>query len=477
MISLDGMDEHQLTFPEKQDLAKAIGAAMSKGADFAEIYIAADTSDTVRVEDGIVREASRGVTLGTGVRAIVGEKIGYAYADGVELKDIIDAAKVAGEIAAKGGRTPSVNLSSLKTARPYSTTRIFPGTVEAARKIEIARRADQAARAYNGEIREVLVALADLDRTILVANSEGLHVSDRQYLTSFRVTAVAERGGARQRGFKSFSGRSGYELFEKKSPDEVAVEAAAQAVMLLDAEETPAGKMVLVLAKAGGGVLLHEAIGHGFEGDFIRKKASLFTGRIGEKIAAESCTIVDDGTVPGARGTLNVDDEGTPGARTVLVERGILKGFLYDKLNARLMNTTSTGNGRRQSYRHVPIPRMTNTLMLAGDIPPEEIIASVSKGFYAKTMGGGQVDISGGNFVFEVTEGYLIENGKIGAPVRGANLIGNGGEILKKIEMVGNDFEYYAGWGTCGKAGQGVPVADGMPTVRISEITIGGTKS
>jgi TldD protein len=317
----------------------------------------------------------------------------------------------------------------------------------------------------------------DEDKTILVANSEGLHVTDRQIITSIRVTAIAQEASLRQRGFKSFSGRAGYELFDEQSPAQVGTDAARQAVLLLDAQEAPAGTMALVLANAGGGVLLHEAIGHGFEGDFIRKKSSLFAGRVGEKIAADGCTIVDDATVPGKRGTINIDDEGTPGQRTVLVENGILKGFLYDKLNARLMNAVSTGNGRRQSYRNVPVPRMTNTIMLAGQVPPEEIIASVAKGFYAKAVGGGQVDISGGNFVFEVTEGYLIENGKIGTPVRGANLIGNGGEILTKIEMVGDDFAYYTGWGTCGKAGQGVPVADGMPTIKISEITIGGTKS
>jgi TldD protein len=234
---------------------------------------------------------------------------------------------------------------------------------------------------------------------------------------------------------------------------------------------------MLVLARAGGAVFFHEAIGHGFEADFIRKKASLFAGRMGEKVASEGCTIVDDGTVPGKRGTISIDDEGTPGQRTVLVEDGVLRSFLYDKLNAKLLGALSTGNGRRESYRNVPVPRMTNTLLLAGSTPPEEILASVEKGLYAKHMGGGQVDVSSGNFVFEVTEGYMIENGKLGRPVRGANLIGNGGEILKKIDMVGNDFEYYDGWGTCGKAGQGVPVADGMPTIRVSEITIGGTKS
>jgi TldD protein len=269
----------------------------------------------------------------------------------------------------------------------------------------------------------------------------------------------------------------GYELFDARPAEKLARDAAQHAVTLLDAVETPAGAMTLVLARAGGAVFFHEAIGHGFEGDFIRKKTSLFAGRMGEIVAARGCTVIDDGTAPGRRGTISVDDEGTPGQRTVLIENGMLKAFLYDRLNARLMGTVSTGNGRRQSYRNVPVPRMTNTVLLEGVTPPEEIIASVRQGFYAKHMGGGQVDISSGNFTFEVSEGYLIENGRIGAPVRGASLIGNGGEILKKIDMVGNDFEYHDGWGTCGKAGQGIPVTYGMPTIRVSEITIGGTKS
>jgi TldD protein len=465
------------TFPDRQDLEKALSAALAKGADFAEVFVESEVLDSVRIEDQVVREAARGVTLGAGVRAISGEAVGYAYTDGTDPAAITEAAKVAGEIAAGSGILPAVSIGPRAVARQYSQPRDLPGGIEAAAKIALAWEADKAARAYDPRIREVLVGLADDDRTTIVANSRGVHVTDRRILTSLRVTTVAEQNGARQRGYRSLSGRRGYEIFEDQSPASLASEAAQHAVTLLGAEETPAGKMMLVLAKAGGAVFFHEAIGHGFEGDFIRKKASLFAGKMDEKVASEACTIVDDGTVPGKRGTINMDDEGTPGQRTVLVERGILKGFLYDILNAGLMGAASTGNGRRQSYHHVPVPRMTNTLMLAGELAPEEIIASVDKGFYAKHVGGGQVDISSGNFVFEVTEGYLIEKGRIGAPVRGANLIGNGGEILKKIDMVGRDFEHYDGWGTCGKAGQGVPVGDGMPTIRIAEITIGGTRS
>lgn len=469
--------ENRTSFPDREDLEKALAAATAKGAEFAEVFLENEISDAVRIEDNVVREASRGVTLGCGVRAIAGDRVGYAYTDGADPGAIIEAAKVAGEIAAEGGRQSPVHLGCLAVARPYSQPETLPEGIDAAAKIAMAWQADKAARTYDPRIREVLVGLADDDRTTLVANSQGIYVTDRRILTSLRVTTVAEQGGIRQRGYRSLSGRRGYEIFDEQSPAELAREAAEHAVTLLGAEEAPAGKMMLVLAKAGGAVFFHEAIGHGFEGDFIRKNTSLFAGKLGETVASEGCTIVDDGTVPGKRGTINIDDEGTPGRRTVLVERGILKGFLYDILNANLMATTSTGNGRRQSYRYVPVPRMTNTLMLEGDLAPEEITASVEKGFYAKHVGGGQVDISSGNFVFEVTEGYLIDKGKIGTPVRGANLIGNGGEILKKIDMIGNDFEHYDGWGTCGKAGQGVPVGDGMPTIRIAEITIGGTKS
>jgi TldD protein len=464
-------------FPHKEDLEKALQAALSRGAEFAEVYLERRISDTVRVEEQLVRESSRGVLAGAGVRAVVGDKIGYAYADGLGVEGMIEAAAIAGEIAARGATAGPVSLAEVRAAEEYSTTRIFPLEVEAKKKIELAFSADAAARARDQRITQAFIALIDEDKSILIANSEGINVSDHQILTTLRVSAIAESNGARQRGFRSLSGRKGYELFEKESPAEVAADASRQAVTLLDAREAPAGTMVVVLGNGRGGVLLHEAIGHGFEGDFIRKKTSLFTGRIGEKVAVEGCTIIDDATIPGARGTINVDDEGTPGQRTVLVENGVLKGFIYDKLNARLMSTVSTGNGRRQAYKYMPVPRQTNTFMLGGDAAPEEIIASVKKGLYAKNIGGGQVDIASGNFVFEVTEGYLMENGKVGQPVRGANLIGNGAEILKKIAMIGNDFALEAGGGTCGKMGQAVPVMDGLPTIKISEITVGGTES
>ncbi len=464
-------------FPDKEDLAKTIRAALSKGAEFAEVYLERTTADTVRIEEQVVREASRGIAVGAGIRAIKGQKVGYAYTDGIDPAGLIEAARIAAEIATEGGESHPVELKDPVAAKPYSEARILPIEIDASRKIDLARAADEGARQYDQRIREVLVALLDADKTFLIANSEGVHIKDHLVLTSLRITTVAEAEGMRQRGLRSLSGTIGYEIFDKEPPHDCARDAARQAVGLLDAREAPAGKMVLVLGNGRGGVLLHEAIGHGFEGDFIRKKTSLFTGRIGEKVASEACTIVDDATVPTLRGTINIDDEGTAGGRSVLVEKGVLKGFLYDTHNARLMNTRSTGNGRRESYKYLPVVRMTNTFMLPGEAPPEEIIASVNNGFYAKRIGGGQVDIASGNFVFEVMEGYLIENGKVGQAVRGANLIGNGAEILKKIEMVGNDFAYDSGGGTCGKAGQRVPVGNGIPTVKFSEITVGGTRS
>lgn len=464
-------------FPHREDIQKALQAALSKGADFAEVYLEKRIADTVRIEEQLVRESSRGVLAGAGIRAILGDKIGYAYADGLDALSMVEAAGIAGEIATAGKASEPVALARAEVATPHSSTRIFPLDVQAEKKVAMAFSADASCREYDTRITQAMVTLLDHDKHILIANSEGTYVSDRQILTTLRVVSIAESNGGRQRGFRSLSGRSGYELFEKESPEEVAADASRQAIILLDAQDAPAGSMVVVLGNGRGGVLLHEAIGHGFEGDFIRKKTSLFTGRIGEKVAVEGCTIVDDGTIPNARGSINIDDEGTPGERTVLIENGILKGFIYDKLNARLMGTVSTGNGRRQAYKFMPVPRQTNTLMLPGEAAPEEIIASVDKGLYAKNIGGGQVDIASGNFVFEVTEGYLIEAGKVGAPVRGANLIGNGAKVLKKIEMIGSDFTLEAGGGTCGKRGQAVPVMDGIPTIKISDITVGGTES
>jgi TldD protein len=463
---------------DREHLESVLAAAMAKGAEFAEVYIEARTSDTVRLEERTVREASRGIVAGVGIRAIIGEKIGYAYADGLSREPMLDAARIAAEIAShSGGAGPVCLEDAEREAERFSHPEILPDDVDAAAKVEKAMSADEGAREYDPRIGEVLVALVDTDRSIHVANSEGIFTHDRRVMTTLRVIAVASDGDMRQVGGRTLSGTVGYEIFTRESPVEVARDAARQAITLLEAKEAPAGKMTMVLGSGRGGVLLHEAIGHGFEGDFIRKQTSLFTGRTGERIAAENCTIVDDATLPGVRGSLNMDDEGTPGQRTVLIENGILKGFLYDKLNARLMNTVSTGNGRRQSYRHMPVVRMTNTFMLGGNTPHEEIIASVKKGLYAKRIGGGQVDIASGNFVFEVMEGYLIENGRIGPPVRGANLIGNGADILKKIDMVGDDFAMDPGGGTCGKAGQGAPVGNGIPTVRVSEITVGGTES
>ncbi|MGQ9604093.1 MAG: TldD/PmbA family protein [bacterium] len=461
----------------KDDLQSALKLALSTGADFAEIYIENRTADTVRIEDRVVVEASRGILLGAGVRCLKNEKVGYAYIDGFNSKQLMEAARIASEIANNGRNPQVIGLAPLERTKPISSPSVFPVQIEAAKKIEIARSAEDGARSFDPRIKEALVTVIDYDKSILIANSEGRFISDRQVVVSLRVIAVAQQNGLRQRGFKAISGSIGYEIFDRDDPNLCGREAAEQAVNLLNADEAPAGKMIVVLGNGRGGVLLHEAIGHGFEGDFIRKKTSVFTDRVGEKIATSLCTIIDDGGIPGLRGTVNIDDEGTQPKRTVLVEHGILRGFIYDIMNARLLGVQPTGNGRRQSYRYIPTVRMTNTFMLPGDTPVDEIIASVKNGLYAKRIGGGQVDITSGNFVFEVLEGYLIENGKITRPVRGANLIGNGAEILTKIDMVGNDFEFDPGGGSCGKAGQLVPVGNGTPTLRISEMTVGGTRS
>ncbi len=456
---------------------QSLNAALAQGADFAEVYAERRVTDTVRVEEQVVREASRGLLLGVGIRALNGEEIGYAYTDGIDPKAIVEAAKVAGQIAKQGKSIHPIEVGKVSFAELRSRPRIYPPDFEGAKKIEIARSADDAARSTDRRIREVLAAVIDSDKIITVANSEGTFVTDHQVVISLRIIVIAEQNGLRQRGMKVVSGSIGYEIFDEHDPRSCATEAAHQAIRLLEAQEAPAGKMTLVLGSGRGGVLLHEAIGHGFEGDFIRKRTSIFAGKIGQQVASELCTIIDDGSIPGLRGTINIDDEGTLSQRTILVENGILKSFLYDRLNARLVDARPTGNGRRQSYRFMPTVRMTNTFMLGGSSAVDEIIGSVKKGFYAKRIGGGQVDIASGNFVFEVIEGYLIENGKVGPPVRGANLIGNGAEILKKIDMVGNDFAFDTGGGTCGKAGQLIPVGNGIPTVRISEITVGGTKA
>jgi TldD protein len=458
-------------------LEKLLGIALSRGGNFAEIYIEHTVLNTIALEEDKIKEDSSGVIQGVGIRVISGEKTGYAYSDDFSYENLEKAAKTAALIADSPKRDIGpVSVSKIEHEGPsYYLVKIPPDAVEVKKKSDLLWRANTAAKAYDPRIIQVMASFVDMTKDLIIVNSDGLWAEDKQTICRLNVTALAEDKGIRQRGYYGGGGLVGFDFYTTFTPEIIAQEAARQAIVQLTAAEAPAGIQTVVLNHGWSGVLLHEAVGHGLEGDFIRKKTSFYTGKIGQKVASELCTVVDDATLAGKRGSIHIDDEGTPGQRKVLIEKGILKDYMYDRLNAGLMKHPSTGNGRRESFRHIPMPRMTNTFMLAGEDDPEDIIRSVQKGFYAKTLGGGQVDITSGNFVFQVSEGYLIEGGRITRPVRGATLIGNGPDILTRVTMVGNDLEFDTGIGTCGKNGQSKPVGVGLPTVKISEMTVGGT--
>ena len=414
--------------------------------------------------------------MGVGVRVIAGERTGYAYSDDLTPEKIRKAARVAAHIA----RGPShVDKVSLSEGRPHNLYPVLISPTETAfsERVELVKRADLAARAYDFRIFQVQAAYADNLREVMVATSEGVLTLDRQPLARLSVSALARvDGGEPQRGHSGGGGRVELDFFlREKTPEYFAQEAAREAVAMLDAVAAPAGEMTVVLGPGWPGILLHEAVGHGLEADFNRKGVSAFSGRMGQRVASELCTVIDDGTISHRRGSLNVDDEGHPTRRNVLIEKGVLTGYLQDKLSSRLMKSSSTGSGRRESYAHIPMPRMTNTFMLAGESDPGDIIRSVPKGLYCANFGGGQVDITSGNFVFSASESYLIEDGKLTRPVRNATLIGNGPEALKYVSMVGNDLRLDEGIGICGKEGQSVPVGVGIPTLKIDRMTGGGT--
>jgi TldD protein len=410
------------------------------------------------------------------VRVIAGERTGYAYSDDLSPEKIRKAARVAAYIAAGPSK---VDKFSLQEGRRHDLYPVITAPTETAfaERVELVRRADLAARAYDPRIFQVQAVYADNLRYVMVANSDGVLTLDRQPLARLSVAALArENGGPPQRGHSGGGGRVELSFFQnEKTPEHFASEAAREALVMLGAVDAPAGEMTVVLGPGWPGILLHEAVGHGLEADFNRKKVSAFTDRIGQKVASELCTVIDDGTIGSRRGSLNVDDEGQPTQRNVLIENGVLRGYLQDKLSSTLMGSQPTGSGRRESYEHMPMPRMTNTFMLAGESQPEDIIRSVAKGLYCVSFGGGQVDITNGNFVFSASESYLIEGGKVTRPVRNATLIGNGPEALKYVSMVGNDLRLDEGIGVCGKEGQHVPVGVGIPTVRIDRMTVGGT--
>ncbi|MBI3611005.1 MAG: metalloprotease TldD [Nitrospirae bacterium] len=462
-------------------LERTIGWALDRQIDYADLYFEYRTNEAVSLEEGMVKKAVKTIGQGVGVRAIAEEKTGYAYSDEITIKNLEEAARTARCITTDqtiGKSVPVRSGSAGGGARPDLYPMKTPvAEISVQEKIDLLNQIDILARRYDPRITKVMASFSSEHKVILIATSEGLIVGDIQPLSRLNVTCIAEENGNRQVGSYGGGGRVEYSFFlENRRFEEYTREAARQAVLNLSAVDAPAGTMDVVLGSGWPGILLHEAIGHGLEGDFNRKRTSAFTDLIGKPVASEICTVVDDGTIPGRRGSLNIDDEGTSTHRTVLIEKGILRGYLQDKLNAKLMGTAPTGNGRRESFMHIPMPRMTNTFMLAGESDPAEIIRSVKNGLYAVSFGGGQVDITSGKFVFSASEAYRIENGKVTAPVKGATLIGNGPDVLKRVTMVGNDLRLDAGVGTCGKDGQSVPVGVGLPTLKINDITVGGTQ-
>ncbi len=455
---------------------RVFSEALSRGGEFAEIYAEFSIIGGISLEENKIRQAQSGVSNGVGIRVIHGEKTGYAYTEIFDKKDLLKAAATASFIAAGSRRNKidGVNIRPEK-AGDISPVKIPPDSVEASKKADLLWRANKAAFDQDPRVYQVEASIWDGVKLVLVINSDGLMAGDQRIMTRFNVAAYAMEGNNRQSGREGGGGRVGFEYFENHTPEDFAVKAVKQSLVLLNAREAPAGPQTVVLGNGWAGILLHEAVGHGLEADFNRKGTSLYSGRIGQKVASELCTVIDDGTIPNLRGSINIDDEGRRSERKTLIENGILREYMTDRLNAGLMNAVPRGSGRRESYQHYPMPRMTNTFMLPGDNTPDEILSSVKKGFYAKSFGGGQVDISNGQFVFQVTEGYMIEDGKLTYPVKGANLIGSGPEVLQKVVMVGNDLEYDSGVGTCGKDNQSVPVGVGLPTCKISEITVGGT--
>jgi TldD protein len=471
---------HQRYFFEKFGLSerlleRCLGEALSAGGDYADLYFESVSATSIGVDESLVKSASQGVSAGCGIRVVSGERTGYAYTDDLSAERLLHAARTAALIASGPAKQPVAGFTETQAPNLYPIPAADLDS-DLSTKLNLVMRADHAARAYDARIKQVRASYSDELKRILIAASDGTFASDTQPLARLNVFVLANDGKQTTRGTAGGGGRVEISYFlTEKTPEHFANEAARTAILQLGAVAAPAGEMEVVLGPGWPGVLLHEAVGHGLEADFNRKKTSAFAGLIGRQVASSKVTVVDNGTMPSRRGSLNVDDEGSPTQETVLIENGILKGYLSDKLSARLMNMPHTGNGRRESYQQIPMPRMTNTYMLSGDDSPEDILRSVKRGLYAVNFGGGSVDITSGKFVFSASEAYLIEDGKITAPVRDATLIGNGPEALKYVSMVGNDLALDEGVGTCGKDGQSVPVGVGMPTVKLDRMTVGGT--
>ena len=461
---------------DETHLSRALNEIRAHKVDDADLYFQYTRSEGWSLEEGIVKTGSFSIDQGVGVRAVSGEKTAFAYSDDISEASLLDAARTVRSISGEA-RVKSSKSASEKIAKSRS---LYGGldpiaTLDSAAKVKLLERAEQAARARDPRVAQVMASVASEYDVVMVARADGTLAADVRPLVRMSITVIAESNGRREMGSAGGGGRFGLAYFDDAQVDKYVQEAVDAALTNLDARPAPAGEMTVVLGPGWPGILLHEAIGHGLEGDFNRKGSSAFSGRIGKRVAARGVTVLDDGTIADRRGSLNIDDEGHATQRNVLIEDGILKGYIQDALNARLMKVKPTGNGRRESYAHVPMPRMTNTYMTGGDKDPKEIVASIKKGLYATNFGGGQVDITSGKFVFSASQAYWVENGRIQYPVKGATLVGSGPDALKRVTMIGNDMKLDSGVGTCGKEGQSVPVGVGQPTLRIDGLTVGGT--
>jgi TldD protein len=459
----------------ENDLSRTFGHILTHQVDFADLYFQYSRSEAWSLDEGIVKSGSFNIDQGVGVRAISGEKTAFAYSDDISFRALTDAASAVRAIGAAGqnGTLPALKHGAIGHSLYVPNDPIASLPAEA--KVKLLERLEGFARALDSRVLQVMASIAGEYEVILVAGSDGRMAADIRPLVRCSISVIVEENGKREQGSSGGGGRFDFGFFDDEILQRYAKEAVHQAVTNLNAEAAPAGQMTVVLGSGWPGILLHEAVGHGLEGDFNRKGSSTFSGRIGQRVASKGVTVIDDGTIADRRGSLNIDDEGNPTQRNVLIEDGILKGYMQDSLNARLMGVAPTGNGRRESFAHLPLPRMTNTMMLAGEHDPQEIIKSVKKGIYAANFGGGQVDITSGKFVFSMSEAYLIEDGKVTRPIKGATLIGNGPEAMNRVSMIGNDLKLDPGVGTCGKDGQSVPVGVGQPTLRIDGLTVGGT--
>ncbi|KMT63964.1 metalloprotease TldD [Catenovulum maritimum] len=478
---MNSVHQHLLTQSQLDlaELEKTLAFMHQRKLDYADLFFQASQHESWVLEDGIVRDGSFNIERGVGVRAVEGEKTGFAYSDEINLAALNKAAEAARSITSSSASFQTPVLKQVKTTPIYTGASPL-GSLTPEQKVQLLKDIEQVARAEDSKVKQVIASLTGVYEEVLIAASDGTLAMDERPLVRLNCTVIVESNGKREVGNCGGGGRTDYSYFFEPLNGEpryhsYAKAAVKQALVNLDAIDAPAGAMPVVLGAGWPGVLLHEAVGHGLEGDFNRKGSSTYSGAIGQSVASELCTIVDDGTMANRRGSVSVDDEGVAGQYNVLIEKGVLKGYMQDKQNARLMGVEPTGNGRRESYAHLPMPRMTNTYMLPGEHCPEEIIASVKKGIYAPNFGGGQVDITSGKFVFSTSEAYLIEDGKVTAPVKGATLIGNGPEAMAKVSMVGNDLKLDLGVGVCGKDGQSVPVGVGQPTLKVDELVVGGT--